>query len=622
MHYEEDPFLKNKTAKRIGKDKDDIFYLFGKIHGLENIVFVPEEKLSKISNPIELQMAVNDVEESRLQHKNIPSFDALLVDVMYSAQKYKEVVNKMDLYPSDQAKLLALPFFCQRRSQYPEPVKGTWQWELFTEIAGYPWDAFDHYDHDPEDKITEKDLPKGLREKIDLQDPEFKKKMRKMFLLTPTTYERHKEHQKYFKTLMKTISVMNEEEGLAYYHLCTNRANLVGSLVQNGNENYKSTSYANPRLNTYDYLDTIHGGALEKKFAEISEKDNYAKRNRHWLQKTKLNYLRPEKAPIDKAKIKDMFENSVEFRIKMNQDIGIYDTEPALIYNEKKIVQAFYKTAGGAMAMLRDEVGLKRDRQSLGFLRYSDFKKMEEKLAVDPVMNRHYMRIFNLTFFNYDVSDYFDQYAGIGEYTEKYQPKFDLKAIRLALPHVQYDYDYSQDYNLVEDNQPANYFHSIAEEERAEEEEDDEDEDEDEDSDVPVYKGHPIVDKRIPKNLNEEPEWPISKPKYSQLAYHGSPYFDQDEKIYEKYEDMELEGFMRLLNVQPFRNWQDKTRYQDRLGLVSPADLAQMVDPEQKMVGEVEREMFEKIIFAKHRDGTTVRFSVGDKKPMFSSRDA
>ena len=38
-------FAKNFKIKRRGKDKDDLFWHFGKIHGLENIAFVDDEKL-------------------------------------------------------------------------------------------------------------------------------------------------------------------------------------------------------------------------------------------------------------------------------------------------------------------------------------------------------------------------------------------------------------------------------------------------------------------------------------------------------------------------------------------------------------------------------------------------
>jgi hypothetical protein len=35
-------------VRRMGKDSDEIFWFFGKIHGLENIAFVEDEKLKNL----------------------------------------------------------------------------------------------------------------------------------------------------------------------------------------------------------------------------------------------------------------------------------------------------------------------------------------------------------------------------------------------------------------------------------------------------------------------------------------------------------------------------------------------------------------------------------------------
>ena len=43
-------------VKRSGKDLDNIFYTFGKVHGLENIAFVdPAELIATNGNPVKIQ---------------------------------------------------------------------------------------------------------------------------------------------------------------------------------------------------------------------------------------------------------------------------------------------------------------------------------------------------------------------------------------------------------------------------------------------------------------------------------------------------------------------------------------------------------------------------------------
>jgi hypothetical protein len=56
-------FGKMFKVKRLGKDENDLFWQFGKIHGLENIAFVDEALLEKVKgNPVRLQKMVNDID--------------------------------------------------------------------------------------------------------------------------------------------------------------------------------------------------------------------------------------------------------------------------------------------------------------------------------------------------------------------------------------------------------------------------------------------------------------------------------------------------------------------------------------------------------------------------------
>ena len=57
----------------MGKDQDDLFWNYGKIHGLENIAFVDPEELEQTKgNPFKLQALINKVEGSNIE---ISSFE-------------------------------------------------------------------------------------------------------------------------------------------------------------------------------------------------------------------------------------------------------------------------------------------------------------------------------------------------------------------------------------------------------------------------------------------------------------------------------------------------------------------------------------------------------------------
>ena len=56
--------------KRQGKDANDTFWTFGKIHGLENIAFCDPAELAEVKgNPYRLQKLVNKVTP-----ENVPGF--------------------------------------------------------------------------------------------------------------------------------------------------------------------------------------------------------------------------------------------------------------------------------------------------------------------------------------------------------------------------------------------------------------------------------------------------------------------------------------------------------------------------------------------------------------------
>lgn len=50
-------------VKRAGKDKDPLFFSFGKVHGLENLAFTSDEELLEAEgNPVKIQQLVNKYE--------------------------------------------------------------------------------------------------------------------------------------------------------------------------------------------------------------------------------------------------------------------------------------------------------------------------------------------------------------------------------------------------------------------------------------------------------------------------------------------------------------------------------------------------------------------------------
>jgi hypothetical protein len=142
-----------KHIKRWGRDANEVYWAIGKVHGLENIVYISEEELEKIGNdPVKLQEALNKVEPTG-QH--FASFEEKFHHKLRAMDEYKKEVNKHNFAGSDRKKMLAMPFALSKRTELPEPKKGQEEWAIFEEHTGKAWDFYDKLDFDPEQKITE-----------------------------------------------------------------------------------------------------------------------------------------------------------------------------------------------------------------------------------------------------------------------------------------------------------------------------------------------------------------------------------------------------------------------------------------------------------------------------------
>lgn len=590
------PYLSNKRVKRVDKDADDIFWWFGKIHGLENIAFLSEDDIKRSKgNPIILQDMISNARPSK---PPASSFDGLVSETMKHLIEYKEQVNKFTLNRSDRTKLLLLPFQARKRAQGPAPKRGMWQYELFNELSGgKDWHHYDNLDYDPEQKITiynyEKHLSPLLLERLDTESPEFKKQIKMMTILSKTEYEQHMELKNKFRELMNTLAFLNEEEGRSFIHLL------------------KSKSRSN-------YLGDIHNGKTEAYLAKLAEEEKYLKKNAYLLQRKKMNFARKEDMPIEKAKIKDLFKNAREFKEKFNNEFGLYDVSPREFDHQKRVVQELIEKCSGPILALRNEVGLDmKNRFKTAFLRIKDSKDIKDGWSEDPIYDHNMLYFLRSTFLPLDMTDYEDVFIGPAEDLNTQGDSLESwKFENVHDPqHSDPTADYTEKFNDVEPK--FNFFRSASAEENVPEiEDEDEDEDEegegDDDEDEDEEEEEPLEDLAACfEPVDWEPTMNIA-PK----RYYGE-FFNPEEKLRDKYDNVELDSFMKFLDVKPFYNWYDEHNWHSRLGFHPTEDFSQRVDPEHHMIADVERETFEKLIFKEHRSGSAVRFRVGKAKPRF-----
>ena len=124
-----DPNFASKwKIKRMGKDKNDIFWAFGKIHGLENIAYLSEEEILETKgDPFKIQMLVDKINDSE-KPLPPPTHDAVVNSLQGALEDYKNVMMAINsdkqMLESDKKRILSLPFYLSKRAELPEPKMG------------------------------------------------------------------------------------------------------------------------------------------------------------------------------------------------------------------------------------------------------------------------------------------------------------------------------------------------------------------------------------------------------------------------------------------------------------------------------------------------------------------
>ena len=224
----EDKISEKFRIKRQGKDKNDIYYSFGKIHGLENIAFVPEDKLRETKgNPVLIQDLINQVKPEDVP--GFASYEEVVEERQKSLSAYKDDIDKMSLQPSDRKKLLALPFYIAKRTEAPEPQIGQVELELYEELYGRPWYFKYGEIMDDEEKITEFNyenfIPAEVLARYDTNSDSFKEMIRIMNINSKTQMEQHEADKEEFKKMMPALAMLNADEKRSFIHLLKNELN-------------------------------------------------------------------------------------------------------------------------------------------------------------------------------------------------------------------------------------------------------------------------------------------------------------------------------------------------------------------------------------------------------------
>lgn len=94
------------------------------------------------------------------------------------------------------------------------------------------------------------------------------------------------------------------------------------------------------------------------------------------------------------------------------------------------------------------------------------------------------------------------------------------------------------------------------------------------------------------------------------------PLLTANQNLRDKYNEVEIEAFMKLMNIRPTRDWKDNTDTLYWMEAREYEDDHQELDPYFHILGEVQRKDAEEIQTRKWREGAEVKFELNEKRPI------
>lgn len=277
--------------------------------------------------------------------------------------------------------------------QHPDPKPGQWQYELFEDLTGNTWHAFDGLEVDTEEKPTPNDykrfFPEGYLDHVDQESDEFKMAIKKASLLGKTQYEAHEKAKEQFRMLMPVLAHLTSEEGRALLHLVGN----------------------NKKLDRVSSLD----GVLEKELAQKLEEEKFDTKNYQRLKHIKLEYADKKRFGLDPEKLRTMFKHHDQFRKKFRDEIGTYEDRQEYTEFENKVLGIWHEHAFNSWKTLRDEIGLKERHKTLPFMKLADVNRIRDTHYNIADNDATVMNLMTSFFTSIDQTEYEDMFVGPGQ---------------------------------------------------------------------------------------------------------------------------------------------------------------------------------------------------------------
>jgi hypothetical protein len=261
--------------------------------------------------------------------------------------------------------------------------------------------------------------------------------------------------------------------------------------------------------------------------------------------------------------------------------------------------------------LVRD-VGISSD--NIEFVNVGDLAKKREQLFVHQ-SDHNFNYLMNALFTPLDMTDYENTFVGYNEV----EGAIPFNNVQLLKPVIEEPWPTNHALVSLEtvEKRPMlarNKAHrELLETKAAEAEADEDEEEEEEEGEGEEGEGEEeAAEEEGEEEAAEEEEYPPMQ-KVPHIPMEDK-YFMHGENLRNKFNEVELDSFMKLLNVKPHRQWQDTSIHHYKLGAHTYEDDSQELDPNFHILAEVERKHAEKIAVEEFRKGSEVKFEVSSSK--------
>ena len=422
---------------------------------------------------------------------------------------------------------------------------------------------------------------------------------------TKTKYETHLWAQDKFSTLMGGINNLNDSEKRAMIHLIKNR---------------HGDCAAGQELSQALMDEAVDNSALEE-IAKLSETEHFNVKNRYRHQRQTLDYADKKRMPVDESTVRDMLRNQHIMRWKIEKELPTYSSMMNNNQFEYGLLQYLYEGAYGELGDLVKEVGIQRS--SIPYYNVEKFRQFKDNLIHDS--DHQFNSLMSALFTPLDMTDHESEFLGWNELPGAPPlSKVNWLASMMPEPHPQIDSLVAIEEIEDKPRYPTSpTLAGIITERYAEPEEEEEEEfygsegggdDEDEYGDEEGEEGG----EEDYGDYGEEEEDPDPWPKADVLASRPMEdrFFRSGETLRGRYNDIEIEHFMKLLGVKPRGQWQDQSTHHHKLGLHQYEDEGQETDLDFHLLSESERKGADKLATKEFRSGSEVKFVVDGRTPI------